>query len=94
VVRLQFKGDAIRALKEHAERQMMSHVHGQADKLQGVYDRVLDSSQGKTENEVKALLIQEWRSTFGNELGEPQLSAAASVLAEGRRIKVQTEIKK
>lgn len=39
IMRLQFHDGAIRAFREHAERQVASHVRDQADKLQGVYDR-------------------------------------------------------
>lgn len=91
-MRLQINNDAIRALKEHAERQMSTNVQQQHVKLQGVYDRVLAAGQGKTVDEVKALLAQEWRSAFGQEMTGPNLSKAANVLAEGRRIEVRLEV--
>jgi len=91
-MRLQFHDGAIRAFREHAERQVASHVRDQADKLQGVYDRVLAASRGKPVDDVKVLLAQEWRSTFDQEITDPQLSRVANVLAEGRRIEVQTRV--
>jgi hypothetical protein len=51
-------------------------------------------AQGKSGDEVKALLAQEWRSAFGTEIAEPNLSQAASVLASGRRIKVELKVKR
>jgi len=43
-------------------------------------------------DDVKVLLAQEWRSTFDQEITDPQLSRVANVLAEGRRIEVQTRV--
>lgn len=85
-MKIKFDDDAIRKMANDAART-------QADRLQRVYDNVLEAGQGKTEAEVKELLAQQWRSTFGAEITDSELSQAAAVLAVGRRIKVQLEVK-
>jgi hypothetical protein len=67
-------------------------VQQQAGKVQGVYDRVLDAGRGQSLEEVKALLTQEWRTEFGSELTESELSERAAPLAEGRRIVVKLKM--
>jgi hypothetical protein len=66
-------------------------MQSRADQLQAVYDRVLEAGEGKTLADVKALLRDEWHSTFGTEITDPDLSACAEVLASGRRIEVRRE---
>lgn len=64
-------------------------VQVQANELQAVYDRVLQAGRGKSLDEVKALLCDDIRATFGTEITDPDLSACAEVLACGRRIEVR-----
>lgn len=58
-------------------------------KLQEIYDRVLRTGQGKSVDEVKAILRNEIRATFGTDMTDPQLSACAEVLAAGQRLGVR-----
>lgn len=85
-MKIKFDDDAIRKMANDAART-------QADRVQRLYDHVLEAGRGKTDAEVKELLAQEWRSTFGTEITDPELSQAAAVLAGGRRIEVQLEVK-
>ena len=85
-MKIKFDDDAIRRMANDAART-------RADRLQRVYDNVLEAGQGKTEAEVKELLAREWRSTFDGEITDPELSQATAVLAGGRRIKVELEVK-
>lgn len=86
--------DVAAALRDHAEQQLSAVVKERSDMLQGVYDRVLAAAEGKSADEIKISLAAEFRSTFGSELTEPDLSKAANVLAEGRRIEVRPEIRR
>lgn len=56
------------------------------DELQIVCDRVLHAGQGKSVDEVKALLRNDVRTTLGTEITDPELSTYAEVLASGRRV--------
>ena len=64
-------------------------AQAQADKSQAVYDRVLQAGEGKSLDQVKALLRDDFRATFGTEITDPGLSACAEMLASGRRIEVR-----
>ena len=61
--------------------------------VQSVYGRVLRLGKGKSLMEVKDLLAREWRSTFGTNITDPELSEAAEKLAKGQRIKVVLRMK-
>jgi hypothetical protein len=91
-MRVRVNDSGIRALKEHVRQQLPIMAQQSSSKLQSVYDRVLAAGQGKNVDEVRDLLAVEWRSTFGQELSEPNLTEAATVLAEGRRIEVRLRI--
>jgi hypothetical protein len=91
-MRVRVNDSGIRALKEHVRQQFPIIAQQSSSNLQGVYDRVLAAGQGKNVDEVRDLLAVEWRSTFGQELSEPNLTEAATVLAEGRRIEVRLRI--
>jgi hypothetical protein len=79
-------------LRRFGQQRLNELVQQQVDKVQSVYDRVLDAGRGQSLEEVKALLAQEWRSEFGAELTESKLSEQAAPLAEGRRIVVKTKM--
>ena len=79
-----------RQLSEELPRELAQE---QADRLQSVYDRVLRLGQGKSLIEVKDLLAREWRSTFGTNITDPELSERAAKLAEGQQIKVVLRMK-
>ena len=64
-------------------------MQDRADQLQAVYDRVLKEGQGKSLEDVKVLLRNEFRATFGTEIVDPDLTACAEVLGSGRRIEVR-----
>ncbi len=90
-MRIQFDRYAFeRALND----KVTSAVQDQADKLQRVFDRVWVVRDGKIEEEIKALLRQEWRVAFGQEIPESQLTQAATAITEGHPIRVKTEIKR
>jgi hypothetical protein len=59
------------------------------DELQAICDRVLYAGQGKSLDDVKALLRNDVRKTFGTEITDPDLSAYAEALASGRRVEVR-----
>lgn len=73
---------------------MTSAVQSQADRLQRVYDRVWAAREGQTEEQIAALLRQEWRATYGREIPEAQLTKAVTAITEGHPIRVVTEIKR
>jgi hypothetical protein len=73
---------------------MTSAVQGQADRWQRVYDQVWAAREGKTEEQVAALLRQEWRAAYGQEIPEAQLTKAVTAITEGHPIRVVTEIKR
>jgi hypothetical protein len=79
-----FDGDAVRAVAREAVQQ-------RAGELQELYDRVLRTEAGKPVEDAKAALAREWRSAFGAELTDPELSDTAAVLASGTRIKVRLD---
>jgi hypothetical protein len=77
-----------------AIRRMTSEiVEEQASTLQDLLDRVFQLAPGKSVDWVKALLAKEWRSEFGSEITDPELSEYAQTLAGGCRIKVQPQLK-
>lgn len=75
----------------HRSRQKRLEAEGLA-KIQDVCNRVLREGRGKSFEEVKVLLADEWRRAEHSELVEPQLSKFAAMLtlaiAEGRPIEV------
>jgi microcystin degradation protein MlrC len=81
-VKLEFDDDAINAVANQAAR-------AQTAKVQTVLDRVLQTGQGKTVDEVKALLQKEVRTTLGGEITDPELSSFAELLAAGQRVDVK-----
>jgi hypothetical protein len=91
-MRVRVNDTAVRALKEHVRQQLPTMAQQSSSKLQSVYDRVLATGQGRDVDEVRDLLAVEWRSTFGQELAEPNLTEAATMLADGRRIEVRLRI--
>lgn len=85
--------DLAAELRRLAQEKPRELAQAQADKIQKVYDRALAEVGGRDIEEVKKLLATEWRSTLGSDLEEPNLSKTASVLAEGRGIKVNMNLK-
>ncbi len=83
--------DVPEALWQFAQENLRDFMQARQDELQGVYDRVLHDGQGRSVEEVKDLLADEWWSTFGTNLSDPDLSECAEVLAQGRRIRVEAE---
>lgn len=85
-MKVKFDNDSIRKVANDV-------AQTSADRLQRVYDHVLQAGQGRTEADVKELLAYEWRSTFGTEITDPELSQTAAVLAAGRRIQVNLQVR-
>jgi hypothetical protein len=83
-LKLEFDGDAVRAMAREAAQQS-------ADELQELYDRVLRTEAGKPVKDVKTVLAREWRTAFDTELTDPELSDTAEVLASGTRIEVRLD---
>lgn len=81
--------EALRQLARDRPRQL---AQAQADKIQKVYDQVLQDGGGKSVEEVRSLLAREWRSALGGDLTEPRLSQAAAELAAGNRIKMKLRV--
>jgi hypothetical protein len=85
LVKLEFNDDARNELGREAARQG-------ADRMQGVFDRVLELGEGKPVQEVKVILAREWRSAFGGDITDPELSRDAALLAAGHRIEARPDI--
>lgn len=81
--------DYLRRLKQELPRQVAQE---QADKMQGVLDRVLAGADGKDVEAVKLELAARWRAELGDELEEPMLSEYAGYLAAGQCIKVNMRL--
>jgi hypothetical protein len=80
------------ALRRFTDEQSRRLPQIAADRLQDLYDRVLRDGEGKSVDEVKVLLASEWRSMYGKDLSESDLSERAAVLAAGRRIVVKLRV--
>jgi hypothetical protein len=88
-VKLEDLPEALKQLVRERPRQL---AQAQTNKIQDVYDRVLRDGSGRSIEDVKILLAHEWRSSFGSDLAEPELSQVAAELAAGNRIKVKLKV--
>ncbi len=80
--RVEFNEDGI-------ARAVAAAVQVRVDELQAICDRVLQGGQGKSLDEVKALLRDDVRASLGTEITDPHLSLYAEVLASGRRVEIR-----
>jgi hypothetical protein len=80
--------DAAGEIRRKADERIQELAQERAAEYQELYDRVLQSGQGKSVEEVKVLLAREWRQALMPEISDSELSEKARLLAEGNRIKV------